>query len=148
MEYYDASVLARQTMNNHGLGHWIFAFDRAKRRAGLCNSRHRTISLSENYVSRNDKEEILDTILHEIAHALVGPGKGHNNEWKAMCIKIGAKPIRCYNSDQVNMPKGHWRAICNGCKKEFHCHRKPKYSFGYYCRKCGKVNGALSYSRV
>jgi hypothetical protein len=46
-------------------------------------------------VDRNGAEEIVDTILHEIAHALVGPRHGHDTVWKAKCTDIGARPERC-----------------------------------------------------
>ena len=40
----------------------------------------------------HDPDEVRDTILHEIAHALVGPGHGHDAVWKAKCVEVGAKP--------------------------------------------------------
>ena len=142
MKTYEVAPIARELMNQHGLVQWTFQFDRAKRRAGLCQHRRQTISISVNYVHRNTIEDIKDTILHEIAHALVGPGHGHNRTWKLMCVKIGAKPQRCCG-EHVDMPKGHWQALCKGCKKVFHKHRRPKYMTGTYCRKCGPVMGDL-----
>ena len=147
MDTNTAASLARTLMNEHGLGHWTFQFDRAKRRAGSCSHRRQTITLSPHYVLNNSDEDIKDTILHEIAHALAGPRQGHNKVWKAVCIRIGARPVRCYG-DHVEMPKGQWRATCKSCKKEFHHHRRPKYITGKYCRRCGPNNGALFYTRT
>lgn len=134
-------------MNQHGLGHWIFEFDRAKRRAGSCKQRKHTITLSSYYVPNNSEEDIKDTILHEIAHALAGPRQGHNHVWKSICITIGAKPVRCYDNTVV-MPEGHWQANCPGCNQKFRLHRRPKNINGRYCRKCGLTNGKLSYSKT
>ena len=36
--------------------------------------------------------EIRDTVLHEIAHALVGPEARHGPEWKAIAKRLGATP--------------------------------------------------------
>ena len=43
---------------------------------------------------RNGPEEVRDTILHEVAHALVGPGHGHDTVWKATAAQVGARPQR------------------------------------------------------
>jgi len=145
MNTTDAANLARNLMNQHNLGHWVFEFDRAKRRAGCCKHSQQTIALSEYYTKLNSEADILDTLKHEIAHALVGFKQGHNHVWKAMCLKIGAKPERCYDSN-VTMPKGRWTATCNNCTKTFHKHRKPKHINGRYCIKCGPVKGSLQYS--
>jgi predicted SprT family Zn-dependent metalloprotease len=60
-------------MGPHG---WGFAFNKQRRGMGLCRYATRTIELSIYLVDRNGLEEVRDTILHEIAHALVGPGHG------------------------------------------------------------------------
>lgn len=140
----DAAKLARTLMNEHGLGHWVFQYDRAKRRAGCCKQRRRTITLSQYYVLLNEEPDIRDTILHEIAHALAGFGHGHDQTWKDICIRIGAKPERCYDSNVVVMPKGKYKAVCGGCSQEFYKHRKVKSK--YWCRKCGPDKGNLTYS--
>src|SRR4051794_40057748 len=86
--------LALERMTQHGLHGWSFAFNRRKRAMGLCRYSRKTIELSIYLVDRNGFEEILDTILHEIAHALVGPCHGHDAVWKAKCREVGAKPQR------------------------------------------------------
>lgn len=146
MNTTNAASLARTLMNEHGFGHWTFEFDRAKRRAGLCRHRLQIISLSHHYVVNNNAEDVKDTILHEIAHAIAGPGHGHSRYWKSICIRIGAKPERlCSNAI---MPKGQWQAHCPKCQKEFYRHRKPKYNGYTYCRACGPTNGSLTYRKA
>jgi predicted SprT family Zn-dependent metalloprotease len=71
----------------------------------------------------NDEAKVKDTILHEIAHALVGAGHGHNHVWKRKCIEIGAKPERCYSSKEVETPKLRYYVICEGCGVE---HQRAK----------------------
>lgn len=134
-------ALARSYLIDYGLIEWSFKFDNAKRRAGCCKYRYKIISLSRYYVDMNDYDEIIDTILHEIAHAIVGPGNGHGPKWVEACLVVGAKPVRCYDSSVVKMPKGRWTATCI-CPIIYHRHRKPKYK--YHCRKC-KTN--LNYTQ-
>lgn len=141
-----ASV-ARQLMNQHGLTDWIFQWDRALKRAGCCFYRRKTITLSHFYVAnpKNPTEDIIDTILHEIAHGKAGHGAGHGPLWKQICIQIGARPKRCYG-DNIEMPKGRYRAVCGGCGKEFYKHRLRNLNDGYrYCVKCGPERGKLAF---
>jgi predicted SprT family Zn-dependent metalloprotease len=138
--FVEVRKLALELLASHNLHSWSFAFNRRKQALGLCVYHRRTIELSVYLVKRNSHEEILDTILHEIAHALVGPGHGHDEVWKRKCIEIGAKPIRCGTAD---MPKGCWLSHCNGCGRQFHRHRKPKRVKGWFCRECGPDLGKL-----
>ena len=142
MNLYTARAIARQLMNQHGLTDWTFRFDHARRRFGSCQPRRRWITLSAPLTLLNNEEEVRDTILHEIAHALVGPGHGHDAVWKAKCVEVGARPERCYG-EQVAMPKGQWRATCGGCGREHDRHRRPNRLTGWHCRGCGKERGAL-----
>jgi predicted SprT family Zn-dependent metalloprotease len=141
---------AHQLMSLHGLNEWEFGINTNVRRAGVCyyptkNTRGR-IELSSHFAERNSDEMIRDTILHEIAHALVGPGHGHDTVWQAKCVEIGAKPERCYG-DEVEMPKGRWRAICPSCEAEYDRHRQPPKRMGWYCRPCGKNKGLLAWHK-
>jgi predicted SprT family Zn-dependent metalloprotease len=143
----EARRLAEGLMAQYGLSGWVFAFDRARRRAGVCRfptlTRPGRIGLSLYFVERNDLEQVRDTILHEIAHALAGPRAGHGPRWKAACSLIGAVPERCYRSGDVTMPGGKWRATCPGCGRQHHRHRRPPSLTGYHCKPCGRVNGQL-----
>jgi predicted SprT family Zn-dependent metalloprotease len=143
-----AKEIATQLMAQHGLTDWQFGFNTNKRRAGVCRyparGRPGRIELSRHYVLRNPADEVRDTVLHEIAHALVGSGHGHDEVWKARCVEVGARPERCYG-EGVEMPKGRWRATCGGCGKEHDRHRRPKRLTGWHCRTCGNERGALQW---
>lgn len=117
-----ASYLARKLMNEHGLGHWSFRFDaRAVKRLGACRHGERTISLSEKLVRLADEATVRNTILHEIAHALVGPGHGHNAVWRRKATAIGCDGERYHKLDTNQLAP--WRAVCPSCAKPFHRHR-------------------------
>ena len=72
----DVLNLAHSMLAEHGLQNWRISFDHARRRAGSCNFSTKTISLSRHYAREAPLDHIKDTILHEIAHALVGPSHG------------------------------------------------------------------------
>jgi predicted SprT family Zn-dependent metalloprotease len=133
---YEVRDLANELMTKHGLiaiG-WRLGFDSAKRRCGLCSYRKKVISLSVYTCFRMPLSEVEDTIKHEIAHALVGPGHNHDWVWKAKAREIGAKPDRC-SSIEVERPTGKYVAHCS-CSTHY-LYRRPKYDLSSYrCAKC------------
>jgi predicted SprT family Zn-dependent metalloprotease len=136
MDVIAAQTLARKLMDTHGLSHWGLRFDRAAKRFGLCNHTRKIISLSWKLVMLNTEEEVRDTILHEIAHALT-PGAGHGPRWREMCVRIGAKPERCFTAQQVVMPtqRPAWFQIgCVGC--DWWADRRRASSKMLICKRC------------
>jgi predicted SprT family Zn-dependent metalloprotease len=117
MELIRAVELLEQELRKNGLVEkgWRGAFDSAKRRCGLCCYHSRTIYLSRPYVTLNDEALVLDTIRHEIAHALAGGFAGHGRVWQLQAIACGAKPQRCKSQDEVNVAKGKYTGTCQGC---------------------------------
>lgn len=59
---------------------------------GDCNETTKVIRLSDFLAITEAYESTLDTILHEIAHALVGCWHLHDLVWKAKAKEIGANP--------------------------------------------------------
>jgi predicted SprT family Zn-dependent metalloprotease len=135
---------ARMVMDSFGLCEWRFGYDRATRRLGCCNYRTMMISLSRHFVRMNGLPEIRQTLLHEIAHALSGPGHGHGRVWRAMANRVGCRPVRC---GRAEMPAGKWRASCPGCSRGFHRHKSPKRMTGWHCRACGCERGKLTWRK-
>ena len=136
MNLYAARDLARALMTRHGLADWQFLFDHARWRFGSCQPRRKRITLSRVLTLLNDESEIRDTILHEIAHALT-PGDGHGNRWKAACVKIGARPTRCYSDERVASPPrrpARFRIGCPVCGWWADRHRRSRHKL--ICRSC------------
>jgi predicted SprT family Zn-dependent metalloprotease len=142
MDLESAATIARDAMTRFGLGDWAFGWNRRKRSLGLCRYRERRIELSIHFVHANDAIQVRETILHEIAHALAGERTGHGPRWKAMCVRVGCKPVRCDHGDAV-MPRGRWVARCGTCGKEYWRHRRPARQAKYWCRTCGPVQGTV-----
>ena len=135
MNLNDANRLARRIMNAHGLDDWRINWDNAKRRAGLCSYSTKTLSFSKSITAFNHEQSFTETLLHEIAHALVGAGHGHDSVWRRKCIQIGGTGARCSSKDEV--PPAPWTGIHdgrNGCTDQFPRHRRPKALV--FCPKC------------
>lgn len=110
---------------------WKFIFTKSYKSLGQCRYDTKEIAFSEKW-REAPLVEIRDTILHEIAHALTGPGHGHDLKWKKNCIKIGAKPNRLHDSTipgVYNPSKYKWH--CDNCGKNFYRVRKPNTA--YFC---------------
>lgn len=136
MKLDDVEDLAWDLMDDHGIATtWSFSFDNAKRRCGQCVHSKRTITVSRYYAEQNGEKEISDTILHEIAHALVGPGNGHGPKWQAMARKIGATPNRCADASVV-MPPAPWELVCTEGHSLGFRHRRYRHMNMHVCGRC------------
>lgn len=130
MNLQNAIQLARTLMNQHGLSHIPLEISRGKRQCGYCawrfnhtTGKHETskISISRYHIELNDEKEVKETILHEIAHALV-PNQGHNWVWRMKAREIGATGKRCASKTTVIL-KGRLTGTCPKCGKVYYRHR-------------------------
>lgn len=118
MDINAATNLALELMNKHGLlaKGWRLEFDSARKRFGCCSHWRKKITLSRALVEINNIIEVQDTILHEIAHALVDSKEHHGPVWKAKAREIGARPERCYSTENAATLTFEWRGVCPFCK--------------------------------
>jgi len=94
---------------------WTFGFDNAKKRAGLCNYTAKRISVSRYLAARYDDDEIHQILLHEVAHAMVGPRAGHGPKWASTAASLGFVGRRTHDGEVVDelapwvgsCPSGH-----------------------------------------
>ena len=93
--------MCRRLMDAHGLADWTLAFVEARRRLGDCNFRDRVIRIGRAHALEGTEEQIRDTVLHEIAHALTGREAGHGPLWKETARRIGATPRAKAYEDRV-----------------------------------------------
>ena len=107
----DVLDLARSLMEEAGVGNWELTLDRARRRAGQTDHTRRRLTLSRHLMSLYDQAQVRETILHEIAHARVGPRHGHDAVWAAEAIRLGATGRRRIDAQAPRLP-GRWVGRC------------------------------------
>lgn len=90
------------------------------------------IRLSIHMIPTMEEAEVKDTILHEIAHALVGCHQGHNWIWRQKAIEIGCNGERTTKLDVVNQIRYKYKAECPCCGNVTGMSRKPKRN--YWCK--------------
>ena len=137
MDLRDAYALAEHLLEQHGLHGWRVELDSAKRRAGICRFGPRVIGLSAPLTVLHDEAEVRDTILHEVAHALVGPRHGHDEVWRRRAQEIGCTGERCVPADAPRVEPA-WLGVCPG-GHTIGRHRRPERVMA--CGECADGRG-------
>lgn len=81
---------------------------RCKSRLGQCNFTKRKVEISAFHL-QSDDAKIVNTMLHEIAHAIAGHKAGHGPEWVAVAKRIGCNANRCTAVDESVRVQPQWR---------------------------------------
>lgn len=114
---------------------WTFDFDRATRRAGLCNFSRKRITVSRHLAERFDDDAIHQTLLHEVAHALAGPHAGHGVEWRRTARGLGYVGGVTHDGPIAD-ERARWRGSCPS-GHDFVRFRRP--SFDVSCGRCSRT---------
>lgn len=108
-----AARLARELMDRHGLNEWKIEWSRAKRTHGQCVYAKKTLIFSAVAFDHIGESEARDTILHEIAHALVGPSAAaHGYVWKGKCLEIGGTGKQYVSREASDAIPAAWIGTC------------------------------------
>ena len=102
---------------------------------------HHTIVINEKVFEDGGKDEFLDVVRHELAHAVCyaihGTSQKHNHKWKAMAAKLGADPSSSHHRrDRSDEYK--YYIYCPNCGYEGGRTRMCKVIKKPFHRKCGK----------
>jgi predicted SprT family Zn-dependent metalloprotease len=124
MDLVEAFEMTQKLLTQHGLDDWQVRYDAAKRRAGVCRFTDRVIGLSAPLTRLHGADEVRDTALHEIAHALVGPDHGHDAVWRCAARRIGCSGARCVSEGSPRVV-GSWLGVCPGGHLKDR-HRRPE----------------------
>ncbi len=135
----EIEALAADLLRTHeltsGLGPgWRFHFETTANRAGVCRHGAKTIGMAVSYALRAGWRDIRDTLLHEIAHAIVGSTHHHDSVWKAKAREIGCSAERCTT---LTHSAGRWIARCASCGRTWVRHRlTARLRRGVRCGRC------------
>ncbi len=121
---------ADRLLKAHNLSDWRFTYDHARKRAGSCTYAAKLITMSEQFCLKADEAAITDTILHEIAHALVGEEHGHDAVWQATAMAIGCSAERTHC---LNFSSPKYIVSCPVCGTYG---AREKRGRGQVCRTC------------
>jgi predicted SprT family Zn-dependent metalloprotease len=124
----------------HNLVGWSFVLGRGKNLLGTCCHRKREIKISRYQIQLGTDAEILDTIRHEVAHALIPVKHGHDWVWRQKARELGAIPKAC-QAQSWNVPH-KWEIWCGNCgeviAKRYNRPNRGKLALSG-CRKCGHL---------
>ncbi|PPH35137.1 SprT-like domain-containing protein [Rathayibacter rathayi] len=113
---------------------WSFALDHARTRGGACDWTRRRITVSRHLAARWSDEEVRQTLLHEIAHALAGPDAGHGPQWRRISAQLGYTGTRTHSNPTAD-ELAPWVGSCPGGHL-FYRHRRPTRPLA--CGRCAR----------
>ena len=149
MKCEDACVMALSLMRRHltlrddpsGRDGWYFEWSDRKANYGDCSYLKKRIRLAKGLTKVCSADQVRDTVLHEIAHALVGPGHGHDRIWRAKALEVGCKTARSgseYPPESTRQLPWTW-CMCDKRNGAIHTirFRKPTGRIYKYVERCG-----------
>jgi len=133
------SVL-RGEMNKQGLNNWSIGFNNRKSSAGLTNLKKHSIVLSRFLLMFASDDQILDTMRHEIAHAIDYEQRGftnHDRFWKLVARRVGANPQRVVEDDSwAKKIPSKYTYVCERCGYSVNVNRRLKNMDHRFCGVC------------
>jgi predicted SprT family Zn-dependent metalloprotease len=144
VDIMQAMQLCNDLLKVHKLNDWSTIWGQRRNVYGRCRYKYKVIELMQPYVEQAPDEEVINTIRHEIAHALVWTKfgvTGHNDVFYQMCQRIGAIPERCSSFQMTKK----YRVTCNACGCRMQQYHRRVDITGHHCAKCGSTDIELEY---
>lgn len=140
MQPSEAITTIFNMLDSHGLvaKGWTCKLSNTKHILGQCSYRDKSIRLSRIHIAMGNDTEILNTIRHEVAHAITGPGHGHGQLWKQNAMLLGARPK---STAKLSYEAPHRYEIqCQKCERVLqkrHRRMSEKRIASCHCARCG-----------
>ena len=101
------------------------------------------LTFNKKYLEYGEKEDIIDTIHHEVIHILANVYSnarvGHNETWKRFCRMYGVNDSRTTNSNYMEEYKKANPTITTSSNKTKTVNTPTSYKYHIICSECGKV---------
>jgi predicted SprT family Zn-dependent metalloprotease len=109
-----------------------------------------TIKISKFHWENNEKDEIRNTIMHELSHAIDRNKHSHDHQWMRLAREISSKTstvIKTYaestdGEEKASMERAVAYTDCHKCSNRHYIFRRTKVykkqAEGYYCSTCGE----------
>jgi len=148
IKFDDAIELTNQLIKKHSVKYpqlkgWRVFTNKRKRSFGTCYYNKKSIGLSPYLLPHCTSDAILNTITHEIAHAIVGHGHHHDYLWRQTHIELGGDGERCGDSDnyvdgkagqkEILQKNAKYVSVCS-CGNTYYRYRRPTRES--CCSKC------------
>lgn len=142
-----ASQTATALLKEHGLYQqgWRFTWNKNRTRNGVCRYGTKRIEASSVLSLIRTDEQVRQTLLHEVAHALVGSGEGHGRVWLAKARSLGYTGGTRTNERETRTALAQvsrYVGLCSRCDLRWPRHKIGKVPLGveaYRCKCGGKV---------
>lgn len=142
-----AQMTATRLLQEHGLYEqgWRFAWNTNKTRNGVCRYGTKRIEASTVLSRVRTDEQVHQTLLHEVAHALAGHKAAHGPEWLAKARSIGYTGGTCSNEAETRAAvaqTSRYVGLCSRCDLRWPRHKIGRIPLGvpaYKCKCGGKV---------
>ena len=139
-------TIANEMLAKHSLTDWEFVWNNktSNKTWGICKYTPKEIHLNKKYALIESEENVIDTIIHEVAHALT-KGDGHGEIWKAKCRELGCRDEKFKNLEKENINKlSKYKGVCPTCGHIIYSGRKTGIIHIQCCNadyeKTGKSN--------
>ena len=135
-------ALAKDEMRKYGLldNGWQIKLDRSTTRAGMCIHNKKIITFSKFLFSNTTitKDQVIDIILHEIAHALVGYEHGHDKVWRTKALELGCSG-EVFHCLTLCEPVARLSCPCGAFKRDVWRVGRAWKEGKYTCQDCEEI---------
>lgn len=139
--------IANDNLVKHNLTDWMFVWNNrtSNHTLGICRHRSKEIHLNKKYALVESEENVIDTIIHEIAHALT-KGDGHGELWKAKCRELGCRDEqgKCLKKDSMEK-LARYKGVCPTCGHIIYSGKKTNFVCTPCCNKEYHATGNSNY---